>query len=93
LKAPEIIEDVTSNVLRYSADGRVLCHVNAQKNHVGLYVGDVASIDIDGELLKGIDVGKGCIRLRKSDDIMNSGVVLFVEKLVALWRDGAEFVC
>ena len=93
LTAPEVMEDVSSNVLRYSADGRVLCHVNAQKNHVGLYVGDVASIDIDGKLLKGVDVGKGCIRFKKSDDILNSGIVAFVEKLVALWRDGAEFEC
>ena len=71
----------------------MLCQVNAQKHHIGLYVGDVASIDTDGMMLKGVDVGKGCIRFKKSDDISNPGVVLFVEKLVAMWRDGAEFKC
>ena len=50
-------------------------------------------IDREGQLLKGLDIGKGCIRFKKSDDIADEGIVLFVKKAVALWRNGTEFEC
>ncbi len=65
LKAPEVIEDIDSNVLRYSGDDRILCHINAQKNHIGPNVGDVTSIDNAEKFLAGVDLGKGCIRFKK----------------------------
>ena len=92
-KAPEIVEDIKSNVLRYSDNERVLFYLHAQKNHVGLYVGDVKTIDADGKLLNGIDVGKGCIRFKKSVVIADTRIEEFVEQAVALWQTGVDFSC
>ncbi len=92
-KAPEIVEDINGNVLRYSDNERVLCYLHAQKNHVGLYVGDVKTIDADGKLLNGIDVGKGCIRFKKSVVIADTRIDEFVEQAVALWKTGVDFSC
>lgn len=92
-KAPEIVEDIKGSVLRQSDTARVLCCLHAQKNHVGLYVGEVKTIDADGKLLNGIDVGKGCIRIKKSLVIADTRIEEFVEQAVALWKTGVDLSC
>ena len=60
---------IAYGMLGFERDGSVFCHLNAQKAFVGLYLGDVARLDPDGGLTSGLNVGKGCIRVRKSDDL------------------------
>jgi len=43
--------------------------LNAQKNYISLYVGDRHKIDPEMKLLKGLNLGKGCIRISKSKSI------------------------
>jgi len=59
-----------------------LFHLNAQKNYVSLYVGDIQKIDPDGKLLKGLNLGKGCIRISKSRNIPETGLKQFIDKAV-----------
>jgi uncharacterized protein YdhG (YjbR/CyaY superfamily) len=66
---PAVAEDIGYGMLRFARQGHVLCHLNAQKSFVGLYLGNVATLDPDGEITSELNVGKGCIRVRKKDSI------------------------
>jgi hypothetical protein len=69
-------EGIEYKMLRYGdADGAVF-HLNAQKKYVSLYVGDAAKVDPDGTLLEGLNVGKGCIRFKKSVAIAETQIEL-----------------
>ncbi len=66
---PEVSEDIGYGMLRFARKGHVFCHLNAQKSFVGLYLGNVARLDPDGKITSDLNVGKGCIRVRKKDSI------------------------
>jgi Domain of unknown function (DU1801) len=66
---------------------------NAQKNSVNLYVGTARKIDPDGVLLAGLDVGKGCIRFKKSTSVADTRIEEFIQKAMALWRKGEDSGC
>ncbi len=87
--APSLKEGINYKMLSYSDEKGVVFHLNAQKNHVGFYTGDAKKIDPDGEMLKGIDIGKGCIRFKKSNDIASTQIDKFIAKAIVL-RDGGE---
>lgn len=91
--APNWREGIEYKMLSYSDEIGSVLHLNAQKSYVGVYVGDIAKVDPDGSLLGGLDLGKGCIRLKKRDDLTETGVPRFLERLVALRRDGVELGC
>lgn len=63
--APEITESIEYKMLRYGDSKSSVFHLNAQKNYVSLYVGNINKIDKSGELLKDLKTGKGCIRFKK----------------------------
>ena len=63
--APELQEGISYKMLCYGDDKCSVFHLNAQKNYVSLYVGDLNKIDPSGELLKGINTGKSCVRFNK----------------------------
>ncbi len=65
-KAYGFKERINYKMLCYTDKNGDLFHLNAQKNYVSLYVGNSSKIDTDGSLLKGLDIGKGCIRFKKS---------------------------
>lgn len=92
-KAPEIEEGIQYKMLSYGGDKGVLFHLNAQKNHVSLYVGDTKKVDSGGRLLKGIDIGKGCIRFKKTVPVSETRIDEFIERAVELWRSGANLGC
>jgi len=87
-KGYDFKERINYKMLCYTDDKGDLFHLNAQKNYVSLYVGDAAKIDTDGSLLKGLDVGKGCIRFKKSVNVADTKIDEFIEKGVALWKTG-----
>ncbi|TQV89329.1 iron chaperone [Aliikangiella coralliicola] len=91
--APDLVEGIHYKMLSYQDERGVIFHLNAQKNYVSLYVGDARKIDPEGLLLKGIDVGKGCIRFKKSTPIDTTNIAQFLKKLISLWKKGEDIGC
>ena len=92
-KAPDLVEGIDYKMLSYSDKKGVVFHLNAQKNYVSLYVGNIKKIDEDGCLLEGIEVGKGCIRFKKSVTVADTQIDEFVERTVDHWRSGKDIDC
>jgi uncharacterized protein YdhG (YjbR/CyaY superfamily) len=67
--------------------------LNAQKNSVNFYVGTARKIDPDGALLAGLDVGKGCIRFKKTTAVADTRFEEFIKKAVTMLRNGADCGC
>lgn len=77
----------------FQAEKTTLFHLNVQKGYVSLYCGNTAKIDPDGELLKGLNIGKGCIRFTKTKDISKTQIEAFIQRGFRLIKDGAELGC
>jgi len=92
-KAYGFKERINYKMLCYTNESGDLFHLNAQKNYVSLYVGDSSKIDIDGTLLKGLNLGKGCIRFKKSVNVADTRIDEFIEKAVLLWNEGLDLSC
>ena len=92
-KAPRLSEGINYKMLCYGDDRSNVFHLNVQKSYVSLYVGDLAKIDPDGELLKGIDTGKSCIRFKKSPSLSSTRIDEFIERAIQLWKQGADIGC
>ena len=91
--APEFAEGINYKMLCYQDQRGVVFHLNAQKNYVGFYVGNIDKVDPSGTLLAGMDVGKGCIRLKKTTTIADTGLVDFIKQAIAMWRQGDDIDC
>lgn len=92
-KAPDFAEGIEYKMLSYSNDQGTIFHLNAQKNYVSLYVGNAKKVDPEGNLLKDLDVGKGCIRFKKSVSIADTSIDKFVERAVDFWKQGKDIDC
>ena len=92
-KAFDFKERINYKMLCYTDKSGDLFHLNAQKNYVSLYVGDTAKIDPSGDLLKGLNLGKGCIRFKKSVNVEETRIDEFLEKAVKLWKEGVDLGC
>lgn len=95
LNHSQLVEGMNYGMLSYGSniDKEPLFHLNAQKNYVSLYVGNILKIDSDGSLLKGLSLGKGCIRISKSKTISETGLKEFIQKTVDLWILGIDTSC
>lgn len=92
-KAPSLSEGINYKMLSYGDKSGNVFHLNAQKHYVSLYVGDVGKIDPDGELLKGVNTGKGCIKFNKSLSLSSTRIEEFIERAVQLWKKGSDIEC
>lgn len=90
---PSIEEHIHYKMLGYALDGEYVFHLNAQKNYVSLYAGNTAKIDPDGELLKGLSIGKGCVRFSKSKPVAQTRIAEFIERAISLKTAGVTFEC
>ncbi len=86
-------EGMEYKMLRYGNKEKSLFHLNAQKNYVSLYVGETQKIDPSGQLLEGFDLGKGCIRIKKSLDLEGTELKEFINKAVLKWTEGLDTSC
>jgi uncharacterized protein YdhG (YjbR/CyaY superfamily) len=86
-------EGIRYKMLSYQDDKGVVFQLNAQKNYVALYVGDASKVDPSGELLEGIDHGKGCLRFKKSTSISDTRIKEFVSRAIEMWREGKDIGC
>lgn len=91
--APNIEESIDYKMLSYGNNDLKAIYLNAQKNFVGLYVGDIARIDPKGELLKGVDCGKGCVRIKKRVDVTAENFKKVIENTIELWRKNVDLKC
>lgn len=92
-KRPKLTEKINYKMLAYGDDDNIVFCLNAQKNYVSLYVGNASKVDPDGRLLKGLNVGKGCIRFTKSVEISDTRIDEFVKRAVEMWENGEDFDC
>lgn len=92
-KSPDVIEGINYGMLSYNQGDDNIFHLNAQKNYVSLYVGDTKKIDPSNELLKGLNMGKGCIRIKKSTIIEDTNLDSFIELTFARWKEGVDIGC
>lgn len=91
--APNLKEGINYKMLSYADDRGPAFHLNAQANYVSFYVGDAKKVDPTGELLKGIDVGKGCVRFKKSVDVANTRIDEFIKVAAQKWAEGIDIDC
>ena len=80
-------------MLAYGNEYNTVFHLNAQKNYVSLYVGDISKIDPDGEFIEGLNIGKGCVRFTKSIQIPDTKINDFIERTIMLWEQGKDIEC
>ena len=90
---PPLEERMHYKMLGYGIGDDFVFHLNAQKAYVSLYVGDASKIDPAGELLSGLNVGKGCIRFSKTIEVSQTRVDEFIARAVRLWREGEDIGC
>ena len=93
--APELNESIRYKMLNFGileADDYLFA-LNTQKHYVSLYVGDILKVDPSGDMLIDFNLGKGCIRIRKTIDIEETGLEEFIKKTIDLWRDGHDVNC
>jgi len=90
-QAPDLTEGIQYKMLSYGQEP-VFC-LNAQKNYVSLYIGDIQKVDPEGKLLKGVNMGKGCIRFKKTTSVEDSGVEAFIAETFKLWKAGKDVGC
>ena len=90
---PELNEGIEYGMLAYKFPKGGGFALNAQKNSVNFYVGTAKKVDPDGKLLAGLDVGKGCIRFKKSKAIADTHIEEFIKKAMAMLRKGKDFGC
>ena len=91
--APELKEGIRYKVLSYSGSKGGAFALAAQKHSVNLYVGSAKKVDTDGSLLRGLDVGKGCIRFSKTVVIADTRIDEFIAKAMTQWRKGEDIDC
>ena len=91
--APDLVEGINYKMLSYSDDEGTAFHLNAQKQYVSLYVGDASKVDPEGDLLKRLNVGKGCIRFKKSSSVEESRINEFIARTVDLRLRGEDIDC
>ncbi len=89
----EMQEGIEYKMLSYSLNGRSLINLNAQKGYVSVYAGEAAKIDPSGELLKGLNVGKVCVRFSKTKNVSNTRITEYIQRVIELAKSGVEFSC
>lgn len=94
-EAPELEERIQYKMLTFSApdaDAYIFA-LNAQKHYVSLYVGSIEKIDPKREMLSDFNLGKGCIRVRKSNLIEETKLKEFIHQTIHVWRSGEDVTC
>ncbi|GGX42723.1 iron chaperone [Saccharospirillum salsuginis] len=88
-----IEERIHYKMLGYYFGGQYVFHLNAQRGYVSLYVGNTTDIDPEGELLAGLNLGKGCIRFTKTKRVPETRIEEFIGRAVSMARRGKALDC
>ena len=90
---PGWVEGIDYKMLSYKYKGNIIFCLNAQKDYVSFYVGDIDKVENGRRLLKEFNMGKGCIRIKKSLDLHSSNLGEFITNTVDVWEKGGETDC
>ena len=95
LSYEDLQETMTYGMLTYGdgTETEPFLALNAQKNYVAVYVGNISKIDPDKSLLQGLSMGKGCIRFSKTKKVVETGLEEFIQRAVEIWRAGGDTSC
>lgn len=77
-------------MIGFNYDGEVLCNLNAQSAYVALYVGDTSKLDSTGKLLEGLNCGKGCIRFKKSNEVIEKNLKKLLKENIKMIKKGEQ---
>ena len=77
-----IEEDIEYKMLAIKRNGKTLMCLNAQKNYVSLY-SYFGKFDYDESILEPFNVGKGCVRIKKSISLKDTRLKEFIEILMS----------
>lgn len=91
--APHWTEGMAYKMLGYRHGDELVMCLNAQKQYVSLYVGNANKVDADGSLLSGLDVGKGCIRFKRRNNVEDTRIDAFIARAVELHGAGLDIGC
>ena len=91
--APELEEVIRYKMLNYGKEDNYIFALNAQKHYVSFYVGTINKIANSETLLDGYNYGKGCIRVKKTIKIEDSGLKQFIHTTIDMWRAGEDTSC
>lgn len=93
--APELDETIRYKMLNYGKveEDDYIFALNAQKHYVSLYVGSIDKIDPEHEMLSHFNLGKGCIRVKKSNLLEETNLKAFIHQTIDLWREGKDVYC
>lgn len=91
--APELEEVIRYKMLNFGKKDDYVLALNAQKHYVSLYVGSIKKIDGADKLLEGFNQGKGCVRIRKTNDIQQTGLKQFIHQSIDSWRANEDTAC
>lgn len=91
--APKIAERINYKMLAFGTKSEELFHLNAQQAYVSLYVGNIETIDPDRELLSAYSLGQGCIRFRKTSNLDDPGLKVFIDRALELFQEGDAIDC
>ncbi len=92
-QGPELTEGIQYKMLSYEYADKTVFSLNAQQAYVSLYVGNVDKVEDSRNWLKEFNIGKGCIRIKKSIDLQQSNLEQFIAKTIEIWRKGGETDC
>ena len=90
--APELEEVICYKMLNYGKDNHYVFALNAQKHYVSLYVDTIDKVENAETLLSSYNYGKGCIRVRKTINLEDTGLEKFIHKTIDMWRAGEDIV-
>lgn len=90
---PELEESIRYKMLNFGRDEHYIFALNAQKHYVSLYVGTIDKIENAETLLTGYNYGKGCIRVKKTINLEETGLQDFIHKTIDMWRAGKDTYC
>lgn len=89
----ELEESIRYKMLNFGRDEHYIFALNAQKHYVSLYVGTIDKIENAETLLTGYNYGKGCIRVKKTINMEETGLQDFIHKTIDMWRAGEDTDC
>lgn len=90
---PDLVERIEYKMLSYAKNEKSVFNLNAQRAYASLYVGSINKVDNAQELLKGFDIGKGCIRIKKKVSIPETGLEEFIKRTIEIWEVGGNTDC
>ncbi|MDM7862094.1 DUF1801 domain-containing protein [Alteromonas sp. ASW11-36] len=67
-------------------DGDAICCMNAQKNYVSVYVGDVKRVDPTGAVFQTFDCGRSCVRIKRTKAAQTDTIQQLLVATVDDWR-------